>query len=45
MRCVHETSPFLSRCVDDAVSRYLVEGTVPARGTVCEQDHAPFSGP
>jgi len=39
------TSPFLSRCIDDAVTRYLVDGTVPAPGTVCEQDHVPFSGP
>jgi TAP-like protein len=35
----------LSRCIDDTVSRYLIEGIVPARGTVCEQDHVPFSGP
>jgi pimeloyl-ACP methyl ester carboxylesterase len=39
------TSLFLSRCIDDAVTRYLVRLAVPARGTVCEQDHVPFSGP
>jgi len=38
------TSLFLSRCIDDAVTRYLVDRAVPARGTVCEQDHVPFSG-
>ena len=39
------TSLSLSHCIDDAVTRYLVDGTIPARGTVCEQDHVPFSGP
>jgi pimeloyl-ACP methyl ester carboxylesterase len=39
------TSLGLSHCIDDTVTRYLVDGTVPAPGTVCEQDHAPFSGP
>jgi hypothetical protein len=39
------TSLLLSRCIDNAVARYLVALTVPAPGTVCEQDHVPFSGP
>jgi pimeloyl-ACP methyl ester carboxylesterase len=39
------TSPFLSDCIDDAVTRYLVNRVVPAPGTVCEQDHAPFPAP
>ena len=39
------TSLLLSHCIDDAVTRYLVDGAVPARGTVCEQDQAPFSAP
>jgi len=39
------TSLGLSHCIDDAVTRYLVDRAVPAPGTVCEQDHVPFSGP
>lgn len=39
------TSLFLSGCVDAAETRYLVDLTLPAPGTVCEQDHVPFSGP
>ena len=39
------TSLRLSHCIDDAVTRYLVDRAVPAPGTVCEQDHVPFSAP
>jgi pimeloyl-ACP methyl ester carboxylesterase len=39
------TSLGLSHCIDDAITRYLVDRAVPASGTVCEQDHVPFSGP
>ena len=39
------TSLSLSRCIDDAVTRYLVDRVVPARGTVCEQDEVPFAAP
>lgn len=38
------TSLFLSHCVDTAIARYLVDVATPAPGTVCEQDHVPFSG-
>ncbi|MFP5347333.1 MAG: alpha/beta hydrolase [Actinomycetes bacterium] len=31
-----------SRCIDDAVSTYLVTGALPAEGTVCQADAAPF---
>ena len=37
------TSLFLSACADEAITRYLVDGTKPAAGTVCEQDVVPFS--
>jgi pimeloyl-ACP methyl ester carboxylesterase len=37
------TSGFLSSCADEAVARYLVDGTLPAVGTVCEQDEVPFA--
>ncbi|HKD33669.1 MAG TPA: alpha/beta hydrolase [Gaiellaceae bacterium] len=39
------TSLFLSQCADEAQTRYLVDLTLPAPGTVCQQDHVPFSGP
>jgi pimeloyl-ACP methyl ester carboxylesterase len=32
------TSLFLSTCIDAAITRYLVDRTLPAVGTVCEQD-------
>lgn len=35
---------FLSQCADQAISDYLVHGTLPAEGTVCDQDWVPFSG-
>lgn len=35
-------SLFLSQCVETAVSDYLVSGTLPAEGTVCNQDLVPF---
>jgi pimeloyl-ACP methyl ester carboxylesterase len=37
------TSWFLSACADEAVARYLVDGTLPAPGAVCEQDEVPFA--
>ena len=36
------TSLFLSTCADQAVSQYLLDGTTPPVGTVCEQDFGPF---
>jgi hypothetical protein len=38
------TSLFLSRCADAVIARYLIDVATPAGGTVCEQDHVPFSG-
>ena len=38
-------SLFLSQCADTAVANYLVDGTLPAPGTVCNQDIVPFAGP
>ena len=37
------TSGFLSSCADTAIERYLIAGTLPAVGTVCEQDEVPFA--
>jgi pimeloyl-ACP methyl ester carboxylesterase len=39
------TSLFLSSCADAVQTRYLVNLALPAPGTVCEQDHVPFTGP
>jgi hypothetical protein len=39
------TSLFLSSCADRHVSRYLLTGGVPPRGTVCEVDVVPFAQP
>jgi pimeloyl-ACP methyl ester carboxylesterase len=39
------TSLFSSQCADAAASRYLVDLALPAAGTVCEQDHVPFTAP
>jgi pimeloyl-ACP methyl ester carboxylesterase len=39
------TSLFLSHCADEAIARYLVDRATPAPGTVCEQDHIPFTAP
>jgi hypothetical protein len=36
------TSLFLSSCADQAVSHYLLDGTTPPVGTVCNQDFGPF---
>jgi pimeloyl-ACP methyl ester carboxylesterase len=38
-------SLFLSRCADEIASRYLVDLVLPSPGTVCEQDHVPFTSP
>jgi pimeloyl-ACP methyl ester carboxylesterase len=35
-------SLFLSQCADEAVADYLLDGTLPAEGTVCHQDLTPF---
>jgi hypothetical protein len=32
-------------CIDDAVTRYLVANTLPARGTVCRPQGSPFDAP
>jgi len=37
------TSLFISSCADAVQTRYLVNLTLPAPGTVCEQDHVPFT--
>ena len=38
------TSILLSTCAEAAIARYLIDVALPAPGTVCEQDHVPFSG-
>ena len=35
-------SLFLSQCMDQAVADYLLDGTLPPDGTVCNQDLTPF---
>ena len=35
-------SLFFSQCADQAVAQYLLDGTLPAEGTVCHQDFIPF---
>lgn len=35
-------SIFLSQCLDQHVANYLVNGTLPPEGTVCNQDLVPF---
>ena len=37
------TSLFISHCADTVIARYLIGVATPAPGTVCEQDHVPFS--
>jgi pimeloyl-ACP methyl ester carboxylesterase len=37
------TSLFLSVCADEATAAYLLEGIIPAPGTVCSQDFDPFA--
>jgi pimeloyl-ACP methyl ester carboxylesterase len=39
------TSLFLSACADQAITRYLVDLTLPPAGTVCQQDNVPFASP
>jgi pimeloyl-ACP methyl ester carboxylesterase len=39
------TSLFLSQCADAIAAKYLLQVAVPPVGTVCSQDHVPFSGP
>jgi pimeloyl-ACP methyl ester carboxylesterase len=38
----HTAQGGLSRCIDDAVDRYLIDGTLPPEGKVCEPDFGPF---
>lgn len=38
-------TPGLSHCADFAVNQYLLNGTLPAADTVCEQDFSPFPEP
>lgn len=35
-------SLFLSQCMDQVVANYLLDGTLPPEGTVCNQDLTPF---
>jgi pimeloyl-ACP methyl ester carboxylesterase len=37
------TSGGLSACADEATARYLIDGALPAPGTVCAQDVTPFT--
>jgi pimeloyl-ACP methyl ester carboxylesterase len=37
------TSLFRSSCADEAASNYLVSLVLPPAGTVCQQDHVPFT--
>jgi pimeloyl-ACP methyl ester carboxylesterase len=37
------TSIGLSACADEATARYLIDGALPAPGTVCPQDVTPFA--
>jgi hypothetical protein len=37
------TSLFISSCADAVQTRYLVDLTLPPVGTVCNQDHVPFT--
>jgi len=39
------TSLFRSQCADEVAADYLVHLVLPPVGTVCEQDHVPFSTP
>jgi hypothetical protein len=39
------TSLFWSQCADTVASNYLLNLTLPAVGTLCEQDHVPFTTP
>ena len=33
-----------SRCIDEAVDRYLIEGKLPSSGKVCQPNRGPFDG-
>jgi hypothetical protein len=37
-------SLFLSACADATVPQYLIDGTTPAPGAICQQDLVPFGG-
>jgi pimeloyl-ACP methyl ester carboxylesterase len=39
------TSYGSSTCADNAVDAYLLKGTLPARGTLCEGEYQPFTTP
>ena len=34
-----------STCANDAAAAYLIDGRLPAEGTVCPVDASPFSAP
>lgn len=36
------TATFKSACIDNATTRYLVDGTLPPVGTICKPDMTPF---
>jgi hypothetical protein len=40
----HVSGQAPSNCALDVEARYLVDLTLPAPGTVCNQDHVPFTG-
>ncbi len=39
------TTLFMSQCADQAIAAYLLDGTLPPEGTVCQQDLVPFTFP
>ena len=39
------TSLFASSCIDSYVNTYLLSSRVPPKGTVCQPDVVPFTGP
>ena len=41
----HTAQGGLSRCIDDAVDRYLIELRLPVAGLVCQPDRKPFDPP
>jgi TAP-like protein len=41
----HTSVDVPSECTVEAVSQYLLEGTLPAEGTICSADFGPFELP
>ncbi len=37
------TSLFRSHCIDERIARYVISVQLPPGGTVCQQDHVPFT--